>query len=453
MTAQDAKPEQPPQKPKNDPRNQEPRWKQREREAAEAAAAASQNAEQGNVNADANAQPENVTAQEMPEKKPKKQITPDPEPDPIPVPGPAPAPAPTPVPEPAPAPAPAPVPAPAPAPAPAPVPAPKREPAPIPASAIPDPVPPAALPSEPPRKDKGIIALCALLAVNLVGCGFLVTKMLTKQSMPTPSAEISTASADTTKKTETTEKKTETTTAKPETTTTAKTTTTKKETTTEDEKTTTQKETETTKEPESDAAQGNSASAYYEKHKGVAFADNATDPFCPPGIHTRLNNEDGSAMQQGAAIAALEKLPVDWNVKAYPVYEYVDDGNGTSDSDYRYITDAYPVPLLSKSLPAAVDLRIHNGSGNHGNYLRSVDYFFGNHADDRSGYVWTRGELYGVYNELNDKMSDLLGDGTPVSGGSYEGFRYTTAGGGIVEVYFYSNGDDTYMIRLIRSNN
>ena len=39
------------------------------------------------------------------------------------------------------------------------------------------------------------------------------------------------------------------------------------------------------------------------------------------------------------------------------------------------------------------------------------------------------------------------------NGGSYEGFRYTTAGGGIVEVYFYSNGDDTYMIRLIRSNN
>ena len=287
--------------------------------------------------------------------------------------------------------------------------------------------------------------------MNLAGCGFLVTKILTNDK-PVPVAEVSTASVDTTEAVTTTAKQTETTTTTKATTTTKNTTTTKKETTTEAE-TTTAETTKTEKTTKPDEPAGNSASAYYETHKKLAFQDNPNDPFCPPGLYTRLNNEDGAAIQKGNAIAAMNNLGVDWDGFNAVVFEDVPDGNGTSDSQYRFVTEAYPVPLIGKSLPAAVDLGIHNGSGNHGNYLRSIEYFFGNHVDDRSGYIWTKNELYSVYSELNDKIADRLGGGDFVSGGSYEGYQYTTAGGGFVELYFYSNGDDTYMIRLIRSNN
>ena len=206
----------------------------------------------------------------------------------------------------------------------------------------------------------------------------------------------------------------------------------------------------TTKEPEPDPG---SAAAYYADHPGVAFGDNANDPLCPPGLYTRLSNDDGGAMQEEAAKNALQHLPIRWNVLAYPVYENVPDGNGTSDSAFRYVTDAYPVPLLGLSLPASVDLCIHNGSEGHGHYLRTIDYFFGNHSDDRSGYTWKKDELYKVYTELNGKLRQRFGNGAAVAGASYEGVRYNTPSGGSVDIFFYNNGNDTYMMRLIRSNN
>ena len=436
------------------PKNQEPRWKKREREAAEAAAAAA-----GGLTAAAAA--ENAAPAPIPEPVPAPKPAPAPEPvpapkpapapEPVPAPEPAPAPKPAPAPEPAPAPKPAPTPKPAPAPEPAPAPkpapAPAPKPKPVPKSAIPDPVPAKVLPSEQTRKVKGIPALCVLLAANLACCGFLGYKYLSKDDKPetasSSTAEVSSESSD-----EPAETTTELTTTTAEQTTTTRETTTQTEATTAEETTTT-KET-TTKEPEPDPG---SAAAYYADHPGVAFGDNANDPLCPPGLYTRLSNDDGGAMQEEAAKNALQHLPIRWNVLAYPVYENVPDGNGTSDSAFRYVTDAYPVPLLGLSLPASVDLCIHNGSEGHGHYLRTIDYFFGNHSDDRSGYTWKKDELYKVYTELNGKLRQRFGNGAAVAGASYEGVRYNTPSGGSVDIFFYNNGNDTYMMRLIRSNN
>ena len=472
-------------RPKNDPRNQEPRWKQREREAAEAAAAGQPAKSAPQENAQKNNQQSGQQGKKGDKKYPKNQeprwkkrereaaeaaaaaaggltaaaaaenAAPAPIPEPVPAPMPAPAPEPVPAPEPTPAPkpepapepAPAPKPAPAPEPAPAPKPAPAPTPKPVPKSAIPDPVPAKVLPSEQTRKVKGIPALCVLLAANLACCGFLGYKYLSKDDKPetasSSTAEVSPESSD-----EPAETTTELTTTTAEQTTTTKETTTQTEATTEEE-TTTAKET-TTKEPEPDPG---SAAAYYADHPGVAFGDNANDPLCPPGLYTRLSNDDGGAMQEEAAKNALQHLPIRWNVLAYPVYENVPDGNGTSDSAFRYVTDAYPVPLLGLSLPASVDLCIHNGSEGHGHYLRTIDYFFGNHSDDRSGYTWKKDELYKVYTELNGKLRQRFGNGAAVAGASYEGVRYNTPSGGSVDIFFYNNGNDTYMMRLIRSNN
>ena len=323
------------------------------------------------------------------------------------------------------------------------------------------PVPPAepVAPAPAPKKQSSFgklnAALCALLALNLAGGGFIITKMLTKENnSDSQGSQVAMVEATTTTVQETT------TNEAPETTTTTKTTAT---TTTTTERTTTTTEAETTTETTISETQPTttttrvtttapppsntrSASQYYQDYPGVAFSDNGNDPFCPPGLYTRDSNYDGAAIQEATAKSVLASLPVTWLDMANPI------GVNNDDTQFRYVTNAYPVPTLGFSLPAAIDLYIHEGVRPHGNYLRRIDYYFGNHQDDRSGYTWTRDELYSVFTQLNAQAKNRFGAGTRKEDSSEEHYQYRTSGGGTVDIFFY-NLNGKYMVRVARSNN
>ena len=406
--------------------NQEPRWKQKEREAAAAAVAAAVPQQPTQTPQQSAQQTPQQSAQQAPQQQPNRQQAPA-----------------------------------------------AQQPASPSAAANQQngqtPVPPA--PPTPPVSDEPVTpapaekqssfgkfnaVLCALLALNLAGGGFLITKMLTKKDDPKPAdsqvAMVDETTTTTTAETTTTTEATTTTTTKATTsaTTTERTTTTPKTTTESTAPTTeptTSSTTATTKtEPQTQQVDKHSAAQYYKDYPGVAFKDNANDPFCPPNLYTRASNFDGKAIQEATAKNTLAGLPVKWIDMANPI------GVNNDDTQFRYVTNAYPVPTLGFSLPAAIDLYIHEGVKPHGNYLRRIDYYFGNHQDDRSGYTWTKDELYSVFTKLNANIKGRLGNGTRVNDSSEEHYRYTTSGGGSVDLFFY-NLNGKYMVRLSRSNN
>ncbi len=334
----------------------------------------------------------------------------------------------------------------------------EKTPAAVPPSAVPDKSakPAGSSPKKQSSFGKLNAALCGLLAVNLIGGGFILTKVMGKNQKDDNSSQSSNTSQVAMSETTTVKTEPTTTTAKETTTTTEKkTTTTKSETTTTKAESTSSKTEPTTTTTKATTSQTTTTQAPVDKHSGaqykidypgVAFADNANDPFSPPKLYTRASNEDGRAVQEEAAKSAMASLPVRWLDMANPI------GVNNDDKLLRYVTNAYPVPTLGYNLPAAVDLYIHEGVKGHGNYLRRIDYYFGNHQDDRSGYTWTRAEMYQTFQQLVKSAQGRFGAGTKISDSSEEHYRFSTQSGGLVDIYFY-NLSGRYMVRVARSNN
>ena len=134
------------------------------------------------------------------------------------------------------------------------------------------------------------------------------------------------------------------------------------------------------------------------------------DPFLPPGIYTRADNMDGQALSEQNAKQIMMNLGINWG-KDFDLYcgDTEDDG-GMTNSTYRYLTNAFPVPGTADSqLPAAVDLYVHNGDAAQGSYLRAVDYRFGNHSDYTGPYVFTREEIAAVFNQVAAYANGVYG--------------------------------------------
>lgn len=352
-----------------------------------------------------------------------------------------------------------------------------------------------------PKQKKSLnvpnLVLCGVLAANLIGGAVIFNGVRQKNAEPPDDrvAEVSSAETtaavtdapeevteteavttepettaapqtttekpkETTAKTtaQTTEKTTKETTAKATTKTTkqttAKTTKTTAKTTAKTTKTTAKttpaptKKTEPRTQPPPDPAPqepaGTTAGDYYAALGGMPFTvGNGDDPFMLPGLWTRASNSDGRACSEDVAKQAMLDLPVYWG-DDYDIYcGTKEDNNGTADSTYRYITDAFPIPGYSDlQMPAAVDLYIHNGT--HGDYLRAIDYRFGNHADYSGPYVWTYDDIADIFYHIADYADSLYGGHESVDDSNFEHYRYN--GGALAMGFYEKNGRNVLWI-------
>ena len=198
------------------------------------------------------------------------------------------------------------------------------------------------------------------------------------------------------------------------------------------------------------ASGGNSASDYYKTLGPVPFHSyDSGDPFLPTGLYTRSDNHDGRAQSEEQAKQAMMQLGVDWG-KNHDLYcGDTEDASGSTNSTYRYIADAFPVPGYSDlMLPAAVDLYIHNGDATQGSYLRAVDYRFGNHVDYTGKYVWTREEIEKIFNGVADYADGVYGGHTVVPDSNLAHYDYYD---GVLSIGYYEAGGK-YVLWISRAN-
>ncbi len=196
--------------------------------------------------------------------------------------------------------------------------------------------------------------------------------------------------------------------------------------------------------------QRTAAADYFASLGGMPFVcGNNGDPFLPPGMYTRATNDDGKAQSEADAKQAMLNLPIDWGYDADIFCGTTPDNNGTSNSTYRYITNAFPVPgFADLQLPAAIDLYIHNGTAAHGNHLRAIDYRFGNHPDYSGPYIWTRGEIESYFNALTAYADELYGGHEEVGDSTLAHYRYQN---GALDIGYYER-NGKYILWISRSN-
>lgn len=189
---------------------------------------------------------------------------------------------------------------------------------------------------------------------------------------------------------------------------------------------------------------------YYASLGGMPFVcGNNGDPFLPPGLYTKATNDDGTALSADAAKQAMLDLPIYWGNDADIFCGTEPDDNGTSNSTYRYITDAFPVPGFSDlQMPAAIDLYIHNGTAAHGSHLRAIDYRFGNHPDYSGQYIWTREEIESHFNSLTAYADTLYGGHDVISDSTLSHYRYQN---GALDIGYYER-NERYILWISRSN-
>lgn len=304
------------------------------------------------------------------------------------------------------------------------------------------------------------LVLIGLLAANVIGGAFVAGGLIKKnQSAPetsvaedipvtTEAPPETTALPETTESPETadiTTEKTEKATAPKTTKTTAK--------TTEKAAVTTKTSTKQQQQQQagvSEPAQPSTSSSDYFAALGpmpfeVGYRD---DPFLLPGIYTRASNHDGQALSEADARQAMMDLPVYWE-DADIFCGTEDDDNGTSNSTYRYIANAFPVPGFSDlQLPAAVDLYIHNGTAAHGSHLRAIDYRFANHPDYGGQYIWTEDEIAGYFYSLAAYADGLYGGHEDVNDSLIAHYRYMD---GALDIGYYQRSGG-YVLWISRSN-
>lgn len=193
-----------------------------------------------------------------------------------------------------------------------------------------------------------------------------------------------------------------------------------------------------------------SAADYYATLGAMPFVcGNNGDPFLPPGLYTKATNDDGNAQSEADAKQAMLNLPINWGSDADIFCGTSPDDNGTSNSTYRYITDAFPVPgFADLQMPAAIDLYIHNGTAAHGNHLRAIDYRFGNHPDYGGQYIWTRGEIESYFDALTAYADTLYGGHDEISDSTLRHYRYQN---GALDIGYYER-NGKYILWISRSN-
>lgn len=277
------------------------------------------------------------------------------------------------------------------------------------------------------------------------------TKATTTTEKTTKTEKATTTTEKTTKKT--TEKTTEKTTAKT-TKASKKTKTTASSAKKEDTKTTAkqeQQQQQVVQQPvQQEEQQSTLTSDYYAKLGPMPFVcGNNGDPFLPPGMYTKAANEDGSAQSEADAKQAMLNLPVNWGNDADIFCGTTPDDNGTSNSTYRYIADAFPVPgFADLQMPASIDLYIHNGTAAHGSHLRAIDYRFGNHPDYGGPYIWTRAEIESYFKQLTDYADSLYGGHEQISDSTLGHYRYRN---GALDIGYYER-NGRYILWISRSN-
>lgn len=292
--------------------------------------------------------------------------------------------------------------------------------------------------------DKVNLVLIGLLAVNVVGSVFVIGGISRKNRTEPESSvaemlpEETTAAPETTAPPETTEEAPDTTEQ------TAAQTTVKEKTTAPPDASAAETQAATTKtttktqqqvivyEPEEPST---SPADYYARLGSMPFEiGEGEDAFLPAGLYTRADNHDGKALIEDDAKQVMLELPIDWDA-ADLFCGTEEDDNGTSDSTYRYIADAFPVPgFYDLQLPAAVDLYIHNGTAAHGSHLRAVDYRFGNHADYDGQYIWSEDEIAEFFYDIADYADGIYGGHEEIGDSLIAHYRYAD---GALDIGYY----------------
>lgn len=296
------------------------------------------------------------------------------------------------------------------------------------------------------------IILTAMICIALIGGGMIAFRELNKpvkQPAVPPVAEVTAAPGTEAAKPETT--------AVPETTV-PETTPAPKETdlpATKPPETAKAPETEKTKETTAKPANqpeenGTSAADYYKTLGPMPFRSyDSGDVFLPPGLYTRSDNHDGQALSEAGAKNAMMQLGIDWGKYADLYCGDTPDEGGSSNSTYRYIADAFPVPGYSDlQLPAAIDLYIHNGDAAQGSYLRAVDYQFGNHNDYKGKYVWTKAEIEKIFTEFTKFADGVFVEHTVVNDNNLAHYDYYD---GALSVGYFERGGK-YVFWISRAN-
>ena len=283
------------------------------------------------------------------------------------------------------------------------------------------------------------------------------TEKTTKTTKATTTTEKTTKTTKATTTTEkTTKKTTEKTTAKTTAKSAKKTKTTASSAKKEDTKTTAkqeqqqQQQQQVVQQPAQQEQQSTLTSDYYAKLGAMPFVcGNNGDPFLPPGMYTKAANEDGSAQSEADAKQAMLNLPINWGNDADIFCGTTPDDNGTSNSTYRYIADAFPVPgFADLQMPASIDLYIHNGTAAHGSHLRAIDYRFGNHPDYSGPYIWTRAEIESYFKQLTEYADSLYGGHEQISDSTLGHYRYRN---GALDIGYYER-NGRYILWISRSN-
>ncbi len=281
------------------------------------------------------------------------------------------------------------------------------------------------------------------------------TEKTTKTTKATTTTEKTTKTTKATTTTEkTTKKTTEKTTAKTTAKSAKKTKTTASSAKKEDTKTTAkqeqQQQQQVVQQPAQQEQQSTLTSDYYAKLGAMPFVcGNNGDPFLPPGMYTKAANEDGSAQSEADAKQAMLNLPINWGNDADIFCGTTPDDNGTSNSTYRYIADAFPVPgFADLQMPASIDLYIHNGTAAHGSHLRAIDYRFGNHPDYGGPYIWTRAEIESYFKQLTEYADSLYGGHEQISNSTLGHYRYRN---GALDIGYYER-NGRYILWISRSN-
>lgn len=301
------------------------------------------------------------------------------------------------------------------------------------------------------------IILTAMICIALIGGGIIAFRALNKpvkQPAVPPVAEATAAPATEAPETEAPETTTVPETTVPETTAPPATEKTEPPETKAPETTRapeTEKPKETTEKPaENPAGGGSSAADYYKTLGAMPFHSyDAGDVFLPPGLYTRADNRDGHALSEADAKKAMMHLGIDWGKNADLYCGDTPDEGGSSNSTYRYIADAFPVPGYSDlQLPAAVDLYIHNGDAAQGSYLRAVDYQFGNHIDYKGKYIWTKDEIEKIFNEFTKFADGVFGEHAVVDDSNLAHYDYYD---GALSVGYYERSGK-YVFWISRAN-
>lgn len=195
---------------------------------------------------------------------------------------------------------------------------------------------------------------------------------------------------------------------------------------------------------------GNTAADYYKTLGAMPFHEyDSGDPFLPTGLYTRSDNHDGSALKEADAKNAMMRLGVDWGKNADLYCGDTPDASGMSNSTYRYIADAFPVPGYSDlQLPAAVDLYIHNGDAAQGSYLRAVDYRFCNHDDYTGKYVWNQDEIAKIFAGIAEYADGVYGGHTEISDSNLVHYNYHD---GALSIGYYEHSGK-YVLWISRAN-